>query len=162
MIDFGLARFIGSRSGENLIPKDCLGSGWFKAPELFIPDTNHGFGNHKEPDYDEKKVDSFAAAVALFYLMVHWHPWKTTDLKSQESNPYKLLQGNQKNREKFWKEHVIDLGHFYNLRSDGSEVITADFKDFFERCVALDPKDRLYISCEYDPQTGEKMNYDTI
>jgi serine/threonine protein kinase len=119
--DFGFAAPTIGRDGQGkLITR--VGTSNYMAPEL-----------HLGLAYDGRSDDLFAAGIIIFMMLTARPPF----MCAKKDDPYyKLIVG--KRMDLFWKAQAA-------ANEDEADIYSSDFKDFFERIVAFNPKDRFNL-----------------
>lgn len=84
---------------------------------------------HLAKPYEGARVDLFASAIILFVILTQRPPFATANPQDPH---YRLLAANR--AELFWTAHAD--------AEDGQDLYSADFKDFFQKMMALNPKQR--------------------
>ena len=118
--DFGFAAPVEGRDGSGMLETQ-LGTISYMAPEI-----------HKGEKYDGKQVDIFAAAIILFVILTQRPPFSSANPKDPH---YRLIAANH--AEVFWQAHAE--------AEDGNDIYSAEFKDMFEKMLALNPGQRPTI-----------------
>ena len=79
--------------------------------------------------YEGARVDLFASAIILFVILTQRPPFAS----AHPSDPhYRLVAAGQ--AATFWQAHAE--------AEQGNDIYTAEFKDLFEKMMALDPSNR--------------------
>ena len=87
---------------------------------------------HLGKEYDGAKVDLFAAAIILFVILTQRPPFSSANPKDPH---YRLIAAGRANV--FWQAHAE--------AENGEDIYSPEFKDFFEKMMALKPSNRLTI-----------------
>jgi len=119
--DFGFAAPLEGRDGSGNLYTN-LGTHNYMAPEIHL----------KQP-YKGDQVDLFAAGMILFIMVAQHPPFSSATPKDPY---YKCIAANR--ADIFWKTHC-------KSKEGGVKFFSDDFKDLFEKMVALDPNARLSI-----------------
>lgn len=115
--DFGFAAPAQGRDGSGLLETQ-LGTASYMAPEI-----------HLGKSYQGPSVDLFASAIILFVILTQRPPFSSAN----PSDPhYRLLAANRS--EIFWQAHKD--------AEEGQDIYSAEFKDLFEKMMALNPAHR--------------------
>lgn len=123
--DFGFAAPTAGRDDSGHLYTQ-LGTFSYMAPEI-----------HLGKPYTGQSVDIFAAAIILFIMLTQRPPFQS----SQTSDPhYQLLAGGR--HDLFWQAHEQSLP---------AGIFSSEFKDLFQKMVALNPKHR--------PSAGEILKH---
>lgn len=118
--DFGFAAPTQGRDNSGTL-RTQLGTRSYMAPEI-----------HLGKPYTGASVDLFAAAIILFIMYTQRPPFN----QANPNDPhYKLLAGGR--ADLFWKAHAD--------ADKDPRIFTTDFKDLFEKMVAMNPKHRLSV-----------------
>lgn len=118
--DFGFAAPTEGRNGSGMLETQ-LGTSSYMAPEI-----------HLGKPYSGPSVDLFAAAIILFVILTQRPPFSTADPNDPH---YRLLAANR--ADIFWLAHLE--------ADDGVETHSPEFKDLFEKMMAINPCHRLSI-----------------
>ena len=119
--DFGFAAPLEGRDGSGNLYTN-LGTHNYMAPEIHL----------KQP-YKGDQVDLFAAGMILFIMIAQHPPFSSATPKDPY---YKCLAANR--ADIFWKTHG-------KSKEGGIDFFSPEFRDLFEKMVALDPNARLTI-----------------
>lgn len=115
--DFGFAAPAQGRDGSGMLETQ-LGTASYMAPEI-----------HLGKPYSGPSVDLFASAIILFVIMTQRPPFSSAN----PSDPhYRLLAANR--ADIFWQAH--------KEAEEGQDIYSAEFKDLFEKMMALNPNHR--------------------
>jgi SNF-related kinase/serine kinase len=87
---------------------------------------------HLGKPYEGARVDLFASAIILFVILTQRPPFASANPQDPH---YRLLAANRS--ELFWQAHAE--------AEDGQDLYSAEFKDFFQKMMALNPKQRPTI-----------------
>jgi len=118
--DFGFAAPAQGRDGSGMLETQ-LGTASYMAPEIHLGKSYSGPG-----------VDLFASAIILFVILTQRPPFSSAN----PSDPhYRLLAANR--AEIFWQAHKD--------AEEGEEIYSDEFKDLFEKMMALNPAHRLKL-----------------
>ena len=118
--DFGFAAPVGGRDGSGLLQTQ-LGTASYMAPEI-----------HLNKPYEGAKVDLFASAIILFVILTQRPPFSSANPKDPH---YRLIAANH--ADVFWQAHAE--------AEEGNDIYSAEFKDLFEKMLALNPGQRPSI-----------------
>lgn len=121
LADFGFAAPLEGRDGSGNLYTN-LGTHNYMAPEIHL----------KQP-YKGDQVDLFAAGMILFIMIAQHPPFSSATPKDPY---YKCIAANR--ADIFWKTHG-------KSKEGGAGFFSDDFKDIFEKMVALDPNSRPTI-----------------
>ena len=115
--DFGFAAPVQGRDGSGMLQTQ-LGTQSYMAPEIQLGRP-----------YEGARVDLFASAIILFVIITQRPPFAS----AHPSDPhYRLVAAGQ--AATFWQAHAE--------AEQGNDIYTAEFKDLFEKMMALDPSNR--------------------
>merc|ERR1712110_1258986 len=115
--DFGFAAPAKGKTGDGMLETQ-LGTASYMAPEI-----------HLGKPYQGPSVDLFASAIILFVILTQRPPFSSAN----PSDPhYRLLAANR--AEIFWQAHKD--------AEEGDDIYSAEFKDLFEKMMALNPAHR--------------------
>lgn len=118
--DFGFAAPILGRDGKGELATQ-LGTPAYMAPEI-----------HYGRKYEGSKVDIFASGIILFIMVLQRPPFECAH---PERNPhYQMLAAGRPDM--FWEAHEA---------AGTPSALSPEFKDLFERMLALNPKERITI-----------------
>lgn len=118
--DFGFAAPAQGRDGSGMLETQ-LGTASYMAPEI-----------HLGKAYSGPSVDLFASAIILFVILTQRPPFSSANPADPH---YRLLAANRS--ELFWGAHKD--------AEDGEDIYSAEFKDLFEKMMAMNPNQRLKI-----------------
>lgn len=118
--DFGFAAPISGRDGSGMLATQ-LGTASYMAPEI-----------HLGKKYEGSKVDVFAAAIILFVILTQRPPFACA---SPQDPHYRLIAAGR--AELFWTAHAE--------AENGNDIYSPEFKDLFQKMMALNPAQRLTI-----------------
>ena len=137
--DFGFAAPLEGRDGGGLLTTQ-LGTASYMAPEI-----------HLAKPYEGARVDLFASAIILFVILTQRPPFASANPQDPH---YRLLAANR--AELFWQAHAE--------AEEGTDLYSAEFKDFFSKNMALNPKQRPTIDDirAYPWMQGPVPSYDEI
>ena len=119
--DFGFAAPIEGRDNSGLLNTQ-LGTASYMAPEI-----------HLGKPYEGAKVDLFASAIILFVILTQRPPFASANPQDPH---YRLLAANR--ADIFWQAHA--------QAEQGNDIYSAEFKDLFQRLMALNPAQRPTIA----------------
>ena len=120
--DFGFAAPVQGRDGSGMLETQ-LGTVSYMAPEI-----------HRGEQYKPQPVDVFAAAIILFVILTQRPPFASAH---PEDVHYKLISEGGSNAQIFWSAHAE--------AEDGKDIYSDDFKDLFEKAMALDADSRITV-----------------
>ena len=86
---------------------------------------------HLGKPYNGPSVDLFASAIILFVVLTQRPPFSSAN---PDDPHYRLLAANR--AELFWQAHAD---------AEGQDIYSAEFKDFFQKMITLNPSKRLKI-----------------
>jgi len=115
--DFGFAAPAQGRDGSGMLETQ-LGTASYMAPEI-----------HLGKSYNGPNVDLFASAIILFVVLTQRPPFSSANPTDPH---YRLLAANRS--EIFWQAHKD--------AEEGTDIYSAEFKDLFEKMMALNPAHR--------------------
>lgn len=115
--DFGFAAPAEGRDGSGMLETQ-LGTASYMAPEI-----------HLGKPYSGPSVDLFASAIILFVIMTQRPPFSSANPTDPH---YRLLAANR--ADIFWQAH--------KEAEEGNDIYSAEFKDLFEKMMALNPNHR--------------------
>ena len=115
--DFGFAAPAEGRDGSGMLETQ-LGTASYMAPEI-----------HLGKPYSGPSVDLFASAIILFVIMTQRPPFSSANPTDPH---YRLLAANR--ADIFWQAH--------KEAEEGNEIYSPEFKDLFEKMMALNPNHR--------------------
>merc|ERR1711990_92759 len=115
--DFGFAAPAKGKTGEGMLETQ-LGTASYMAPEI-----------HLGKSYSGPNVDLFASAIILFVILTQRPPFSSANPTDPH---YRLLAANRS--EIFWQAHKD--------AEEGTDIYSAEFKDLFEKMMALNPTHR--------------------
>jgi len=118
--DFGFAAPIEGRDASGLLTTQ-LGTASYMAPEI-----------HLGKPYEGARVDLFASAIILFVILTQRPPFASANPQDPH---YRLLAANR--ADVFWQAHAD--------AEQGNDLYSSEFKDLFQRMMALNPKQRPTI-----------------
>ena len=119
--DFGFAAPIEGRDCSGLLSTQ-LGTASYMAPEI-----------HLGKPYEGAKVDLFASAIILFVILTQRPPFASANPNDPH---YRLLAANR--ADIFWQAHA--------QAEQGNDIYSAEFKDLFQKLMALNPAQRPTIA----------------